>query len=60
MLAKRLAKNWQGGSGRGNKSRDGRKGGGRGGGGGKGRGGKGGGAGMVTIKSNKSYLIDRE
>ena len=52
-LAKRLAKSWQGGSGRGSGGRGGGgKGGGRGGGGGEG----GGGAGTAVIKSNNPHL----
>ena len=45
-LAKRLAKSWQGGSGRGS--------------GGRGRGGEGGGAGTAVIKSNNPHLAGGE
>ena len=61
-LAKRLAKSWQGGSGRGSGGRGGGgEGGGRGGGGGEGGGGEeGGGAGTAVIKSNNPHLAGGE
>ena len=55
-LAKRLAKNWQGGSGCGSGGRDNEGGGGRGEGGGKG-GGEGGGSGITMIKFNTPHLV---
>ena len=56
-LAKRLAKSWQGGSGRGS---GGRGGGGEGGGRGGGGEGGGGGAGTAVIKSNNPHLAGGE
>ena len=59
-LAKRLAKSWQGGSGRGSGGRGGGgEGGGPGGGGGEGGGGEGG-AGTAVIKSNNPHLAGGE
>ena len=57
-LAKRLAKNWQGGSGRGGGGRNNEGGGRRGEGGGKG--GEGGGSGITMIKFNTPHLAGSE